>query len=150
MSSPNNKKIKLVEEIFEWANEIHFESQEIGIIYGEGVEILWANMWGHPGRSDRFYVPGKKNSSYWSRLFLMKNRKFKYVVGFKQMAPMKVITISNSSDLLKFHSDYIETLHSKIFEKWPSPTIKLGNVHINYNYIKRITDEQKENYSHKE
>ena len=27
-----------MEEIFEWANEIHFESQEIGIIYGEGVK----------------------------------------------------------------------------------------------------------------
>ena len=40
MSSPNNEKIKLVEEIFEWANQIHFESQEIGINYGEGVDCL--------------------------------------------------------------------------------------------------------------
>ena len=144
MSSPNNKKIKLVEEIFEWANEIHFESQEIGIIYGEGVEVLWSNMWGHPGRSDRFYVPGMKNSSYWSRLFLMKNRKFKYVVGFKHMAPMKVITISNSKDLLKFHSDYIETLHSKIFEKWPSSTNKLGNVYINNDVLDRLISEQED------
>ena len=144
MSSPNNKKIKLVKEIFEWANEIHFASQEIGIIYGEGVEILWANMWGHPGRSDRFYVPGKKNSSYWSRLFLMKDRKFKYVVGFKHMAPMKVITISNSNDLLKFHSDYIETLHSKIFEKWPLSTNELGNVYINNDVLDRLISEQED------
>ena len=144
MSSPNSKKIKLVEEIFEWANEIHFESQEIGIIYGEGVQVLWANMWGHPGRSDRFYVPGKKNSSYWSRLFLMKDRKFKYVVGFKHMAPMKVITISNSNDLLKFHSDYIETLHSKIFEKWPPSTNELGNVYINNDVLDRLISEQED------
>ena len=144
MSLPNNKKIKLVEEIFEWANEIHFASQEIGIIYGEGVEILWANMWGHPGRSDRFYVPGIKNSSYWSRLFLMKDRKFKYVVGFKYMAPMKVITISNSKDLLKFHSDYIETLHSKIFEKWPPSTNELGNVYINNDVLDRLISEQED------
>lgn len=144
MSSPNNEKIKLVEEIFEWANEIHFESQEIGIIYGEGVEVLWANMWGHPGRSDRFYVPGMKNSSYWSRLFLMKDRKFKYVVGFKHMAPMKVITISNSNGLLKFHSDYIETLHSKIFEKWPPSTNELGNVYINNDVLDRLISEQED------
>ena len=144
MSSPNNKKIKLVKEIFEWANEIHFESQDIGLIYGEGVEVLWANMWGHPGRSDRFYVPGKKNSSYWSRLFLMKDRKFKYVVGFKYMAPMKVITISNSNDLLKFHSDYIETLHSKIFEKWPPSTNELGNVYINNDVLNRLISEQED------
>ena len=144
MSSPNSKKIKLVEEIFEWANEIHFESQEIGIIYGEGVQVLWANMWGHPGRSDRFYVPGKKNSSYWSRLFLMKNREFKYVVGFKYMAPMKVITISNSKDLLKFHLDYVEAVHSKIFEKWPSSTNKLGNVYINNDVLDRLISEQED------
>ena len=144
MSSPNNEKIKLVEEIFEWANEIHFESQEIGIIYGEGVQVLWANMWGHPGRSDRFYVPGEKNSSYWSRLFLMKNSEFKYVVGFKYMAPMKVITISNSSDLLKFHSDYIEALHSKIFEKWPPSTNELGNVYINNDVLDRLISEQED------
>ena len=144
MSSPSNEKIKLVEEIFEWANEIHFESQDIGIIYGEGVEVLWANMWGHPGRSDRFYVPGMKNSSYWSRLFLMKDRKFKYVVGFKHMAPMKVIAISNSSDLLKFHSDYIETLYSKIFEKWPPSTNELGNVYINNDVLDRLISEQED------
>jgi len=144
MSSPNSKKIKLVEEIFEWANEIHFESQEIGIIYGEGVEVLWANMWGHPGRSDRFYVSGKKNSSYWSRLFLMKNREFKYVVGFKHMAPMKVITISNSKDLLKFHLDYVEAVHSKIFENWPSSTNKLGNVYINNDVLDRLISEQED------
>ena len=117
MSSPNSKKIKLVEEIFEWAGKIHFESQEIGIIYGEGVQVLWANMWGHPGRSDRFYVAGTKNSSYWSRLFLMKDRKFKYVTGFKHMAPMKVIALANPKDLYDFHLDYIVELYLRLFQE---------------------------------
>ena len=98
-------------EIFQWAKKVKIVSEDIGIVYCEGMEVaLRYGGWGHPYTKKGFYREGE-SPAYWSRLFLDNDRTFRYLVGFKYM-PKEVITISNPEELAECSEDYVSKLHS--------------------------------------
>ena len=92
--------IDKAKEIFEWARKVQFvpDEADYGIIK-TNMEV-YAGKWGHPSRNKSGYFNEENpQPGYWSRLFLEKDRTFRYFVGFKYMSPLEVITISNPEEL---------------------------------------------------
>ena len=91
--------IDKAKEIFQWARKVQFvpDEADYGIIK-TNMEV-YAGTWGHPSRNKGYFNEENPQPGYWSRLFLEKDRTFSYIVGFKYMSPLEVITISNPEEL---------------------------------------------------
>ena len=104
--------IDKAKEIFEWARKVQFVPDEVSYgIIKTNMEV-YEGTWGHPSRNKGYFNEENPQPEYWSRLFLEKDRTFRYIVGFKYMSPLEVITISNPKELSEFSEDYVRKLHS--------------------------------------
>ena len=105
--------LEISKEIFNWAQNVEVVLEYIGIISCKGMKVeLRYGGWGHPFRNNGLYDYENPDVGYWSQLCLVKNRTFLYVVGYKYMAPLQIIHISNPEELSKFSEDYVRKLHS--------------------------------------